>query len=39
LSAQQLSERGGSMICENHKKRVLIGGEARTYLKGSFQIK
>jgi len=39
LSAQQLSDRGGSLICENQKDRVLIGGEARTFLKGSFQIK
>ncbi len=39
LSAQQLSERGGSLICENQGDRVLIGGEARTFLKGSFQIK
>ena len=39
LSAQQLSDRGGSLICENQKERVLIGGEARTFLKGSFQIK
>jgi predicted PhzF superfamily epimerase YddE/YHI9 len=39
LSAQQLSERGGTLICENLGDRVLIGGEARTFLEGAFKIK
>ena len=39
LSAQQLSERGGTLICENLGDRVLIGGEARTFLEGTFKIK
>jgi predicted PhzF superfamily epimerase YddE/YHI9 len=39
LSAQQLSERGGTLICKNQGDRVLIGGEARTFLKGSFNVK
>jgi PhzF family phenazine biosynthesis protein len=36
LNALQLSQRGGKLICEEMDKRVLIGGEARTYLEGHF---
>ena len=39
LSAEQLSERGGNLICENQGDRVIIGGSARTFLEGSFHIK
>jgi predicted PhzF superfamily epimerase YddE/YHI9 len=36
MNALQLSQRGGKLICEEMDKRVLIGGEARTYLEGHF---
>ena len=39
LNAEQLSERGGNLICENQGDRVIIGGSARTFLEGSFHIK
>ena len=38
MNAVQLSQRQGFLLCENKKDRVLIGGKAKTYLKGSFQI-
>lgn len=38
MSALQLSERGGQLNCESMGKRVLIGGEARTYFEGHFFI-
>ena len=38
MKALQLSERGGQLFCENLDNRVLIGGKARTFLKGTFQI-
>jgi len=34
LVAQQLSQRGGSLICQSLGDRVEIGGEAQTYLIG-----
>ena len=36
LSAMQISERVGTLQCENKGKRVLIKGKARTYSIGSF---
>ena len=38
MKALQLSKRGGKLYCENKSDRVLIGGNARTFLKGKFQI-
>ena len=35
LTAQQVSQRGGLLYCENCGDRVRIGGEAVRYLKGS----
>ncbi|MEM8809830.1 MAG: PhzF family phenazine biosynthesis protein [Cyanobacteria bacterium P01_G01_bin.38] len=34
MVAQQLSDRGGKLICKNSGDRVLISGEAVTYLEG-----
>lgn len=34
MTALQLSERGGKLFCHNNGDRVLIGGLAKTYLKG-----
>ena len=39
MEALQLSDRGGQLLCENKGDRVLIGGKARTFLKGSFKIR
>ena len=39
MNALQLSKRGGQLFCENRDSRVLIGGKARTFLKGTFQIR
>jgi PhzF family phenazine biosynthesis protein len=38
MAAQQLSKRGGSIICEDKGERVLIGGKAVTYLTGEIPI-
>jgi PhzF family phenazine biosynthesis protein len=38
LTAKQLSKRGGDLLCELKGDRVLISGEAITYLKGEIQI-
>lgn len=38
MVAAQLSDRGGILHCENSGDRVLISGEARTYLIGKFCI-
>ena len=38
LIAQQLSERGGVLFCEDKGNRVLIGGKAVEYLKGEINI-
>ena len=38
LLAQQLSERGGVLSCEDKGNRVLIGGKAIEYLKGYINI-
>lgn len=38
MTAAQLSKRGGYLICENKENRVLIGGKARTYFQGRFNI-
>ena len=38
MEALQLSKRGGKLYCENKNDRVLIGGNARTFFKGKFQI-
>ena len=38
LMAQQCSERGGIIYCENLKERVVIGGKAKTYMKGTIYI-
>jgi predicted PhzF superfamily epimerase YddE/YHI9 len=37
LSAEQLSERTGQLICKLHGDRMLISGKARLYLSGSIQ--
>ena len=34
----QLSNRGGEMFCEDAKTRVIINGQAKTYLKGKIYI-
>ena len=36
MTARQISERGGTLICEDQSDRVLIGGHAVTYLVGHF---
>ena len=36
MIARQLSERGGKLFCEDKGERVLIAGNAKTYLTGSF---
>ena len=38
MTAIQLSKRRGELICERKNKRVLIGGKAKIYLKGSIWI-
>jgi hypothetical protein len=38
LTAQQLSARGGNLVCELHGDRVRISGEAITYLEGEISI-
>lgn len=38
LTGRQLSERGGTVFCTVKEKRVEIGGDARTYLKGEIEI-
>ena len=38
LTALQISERGGELFCENNGDRVLIGGQAVVFSKGSFNI-
>jgi PhzF family phenazine biosynthesis protein len=38
LKAQQLSERGGVLFCEDKDDRVFIGGNAVEYLKGEINI-
>ena len=38
LSAQQLSARGGSLVCELVGDRVLISGEAVSYMEGEIYI-
>ena len=35
MLARQLSERGGELRCEYQGERVLISGQARTYMKGT----
>ena len=38
MVAEQLSPRGGILYCELSSNRVLIGGQARAYLKGRIRI-
>ena len=38
LSAWQCSKRGGILLCENQEDRVLIGGNAITYMNGFIHI-
>ena len=38
LNAKQISERGGEIFCENLDDRVLIGGNAVLYMKGTIDI-
>ncbi len=33
--ARQVSPRGGDLICENHRERVWMGGQARLFMEGS----
>jgi len=38
LSAKQLSQRGGNLVCENLGKRVKISGKAVSYLEGEIKL-
>tara|TARA_B100000767_G_scaffold10061_1_gene9807 strand:+ start:37 stop:822 length:786 start_codon:yes stop_codon:yes gene_type:complete len=38
LKAIQLSKRGGNLICEDKVDRVIIGGQAKIYFKGEFNV-
>lgn len=38
MIAQQVSERGGHLICHNKGERVIIGGKATTYLVGEIYL-
>ena len=38
LTAKQVSKRGGELFCHNLKERVLIGGNAVLYMKGTIDI-
>ncbi len=38
LTAKQISKRGGDLFCENADNRVLIGGSAVLYMKGTIEI-
>jgi len=38
LIALQLSKRGGKLFCENNGDRVIIGGQAKVFLKGTIYI-
>lgn len=38
LTARQISKRGGELTCRLSGDRVIIGGEAQTYLRGEIQI-
>ena len=38
LHAKQVSSRGGELFCKNLEQRVLIGGEAKLYMKGELKI-
>jgi hypothetical protein len=38
LKAKQLSERGGTLFCEDMDDRVFIGGKAVQYLEGEISI-
>ncbi len=39
LNALQISNRGGRLICKDMLGRIIIGGEARVFSKGSFSLK
>ena len=38
LKAQQLSKRGGEVICEVKGNRVLLSGQAKLYLSGTIEL-
>ena len=38
LTAKQVSKRGGELFCQNKNDRVLIGGNAVLYMKGTIEI-
>jgi PhzF family phenazine biosynthesis protein len=38
LTAQQISERGGQLVCEFKNDRCMIGGKARLYLTGEINL-
>ena len=38
MNARQLSARGGTLLCEDHGDRVMIGGRAVMYLKGEIYV-
>lgn len=38
LHAQQVSKRGGSLVCEYKESRVIIGGYATTYFQGTINL-
>lgn len=37
LQARQISERGGELLCEHRGDRVIIKGQCRLFLKGTFE--
>ena len=38
LVALQLSDRGGKLLCENKSDRVIIGGQAKLFLRGTIKV-
>ena len=38
MLARQLSKRGGELHCSNLGDRVIIGGEAVTYMRGELRL-
>jgi predicted PhzF superfamily epimerase YddE/YHI9 len=38
LTARQISARGGELKCNYQKNKVILGGQARTYLTGQINI-
>ena len=38
MLAKQLSQRGGSLVCELRNNRVIMGGSCKFYMKGEIAI-